>query len=490
MQYLKAIDETSYLSVPNSPLYRKIMRFFYKEYEKMHFQLYKEDVFEFLRGEPEYADYTMEKLNLDLDALVAWKNLTPIQDPGRVYTIADYKNKQFRYTMSEYAVEIERLTVRLENLFMESGNLSTNYFVRLKKGLSEADRMTQAGLKDINEWWHMLQEDFKCLNQNYQDYLREFYSGKSENLLKSVEFVMHKDKFIKYLNDFVQELQLHSKEIEVILNRMIPLIEEKLLEKVVQSELDIPHALPEKNGDLEPNIRENVWGKWTSLKNWFIDSPGYECECQKVLKITNDTIRSIIQNAALIVQMQNWGISRKDDYRKFLEMFLQCEDLDEAHRLAAHVFGIQNIHHLKTVDGRDSDAINRSVYDEEPMEYVIKPHTRSYREKKDRQGFVDKTLEKWSQRNDYLQKVQQEKEVVLHYIKNNKIIFSEINEVVSEHTKNVFLQWIAQANMNSQKKGRTEYGQEYELTKMDGICNLECEDGKLTMPAYVMEFRE
>ena len=69
----------------------------------------------------------------DLEALVKWKNLTPIQDPGRVYTIADYKNKQYRYTMSEYAVEIERLTVRLENLFLESGNLSTNFFVRLEK---------------------------------------------------------------------------------------------------------------------------------------------------------------------------------------------------------------------------------------------------------------------------------------------------------------------------------------------------------------------
>ena len=490
MQHLESIHEASYLSVPNSPLYRKIMRFFYREYEKMHFQLYKEDVFEFIKAEPEYADYTMEKLNLDLDALVAWKNLTPIQDPGRVYTIADYKNKQFRYTMSEYAVEIERLTVRLENLFMESGNLSTNYFVRLKKGLNEADKMSQASFKDINEWWHMLQEDFKRLNQNYQDYLREFYSGKSEHLLKSVEFVMHKDKFIKYLNDFVQELQHHSRDIEVILNQMIPIIEEKILEKVVQSELDIPHAMLEKNGDLEPSIRENVWGKWTSLKNWFIDTPEHECECQKVLKITNDTIRSIIQNAALIVQMQNWGISRKDDYRKFLEMFLECEDLDEAHRLAAHVFGIQNIHHLRTVEGRDSDAINQSVYDEHPMEYVIKPHTRSYREKKDRQGFTDKTLEKWSQRNDYLQKVQQEKELVLHYIKNNKIIFSEIDEVVSEHTKNVFLQWITQANMNSQRKGRTEYGQEYQLKKTDGTCILECEDGRLTMPAYVMEFQE
>lgn len=490
MRHLEAIYETSYLSVPSSPLYRKIMRFFYSEYEKMHFQLYKEDVFEFIKGEPEYAEYTMEKLNLDLDALVAWKNLTPIQDPGKVYTIADYKNKQYRYTMSEYAVEIERLTVRLENLFMESGNLSTNYFARLEKGLSEAETVEQASLKDINEWWHMLQEDFKRLNQNYQDYLREFYSGKSDHLLKSVEFVMHKDKFIKYLNDFVQELQHHSKEIEVLLNRMIPIVEEKILDKVVQSELDIPHALLEMNGNLEPNIQENVRGKWTSLKNWFIDTPDHECECQKVLKITNDTIRSIVQNAALIVQMQNWGISRKDDYRKFLDLFLQCRDLDEAHRLAAHVFGIQNVHHLKTINGRESDAINQSVYDEEAMEYVIKPHIRSYREKKDRQGFVDKTLEKWSQRNDYLQRVQQEKDLVLHYIKNNKIIFSEINEVISEHTKNVFLQWISQANMNSQRKGRTEYGQEYQLSKIGGTCTLECEDGKLTMPAYVMEFQE
>ena len=120
MQHLEAINETSYLSVPNAGTYRKIMRYFYREYEKMHFQLYKEDVYTLLKEENEFADYTMNQLEMDLEALVKWKNLTPLQDPGRVYTIADYKNKQYRYTMSEYAVEIERLTVRLENIFMES----------------------------------------------------------------------------------------------------------------------------------------------------------------------------------------------------------------------------------------------------------------------------------------------------------------------------------------------------------------------------------
>ena len=182
MDYLEAIDETSYLSVPNASTYRKIMRCFYREYEKMNFQLYKEDIFEMIKKDPLFETYTMDQLVLDLNALVKWKNLTPIQDPGRVYTIADYKNKQYQYTMSEYAVEIERLTVRLENIFLESGNLSTNFFVRLEKSLDEASMMERASLKEVNEWWNLLQEDFKRLNQNYQDYMRDLNSVKAEEM--------------------------------------------------------------------------------------------------------------------------------------------------------------------------------------------------------------------------------------------------------------------------------------------------------------------
>ena len=332
-------------------------------------------------------------------------------------------------------------------------------------------------------------EDFKRLNQNYQDYLRDFYSGKADRLMKSVEFVLHKDKFIKYLNEFVQELQHHSKRIEQILLLRIPLIESGVLERVVESELDIPHALLEIGGNAEPNIAENVKGKWDSLKNWFLDTQSRECECRKVLRITNDIIRSIIQNAALIVQIQNWGISRKDDYRKFLELFLKCSDMDEAHRLSAHVFGIQNIRHLKTNGPREEDAINRSIYDEEPVEFLLKPHTRGYHEKKDRRGFADKSLEKLMQREGYMRRLEQQKEIVLRYIRNNRVVFSEIDEIISEETRTIFLQWITQANMSSQKMGRTEYGQEYKLIRKKGNCVLHCEDGDLTMPAYILEFR-
>ena len=488
MSYLEPIHETSYLSVPNASIYRQIMRCFYREYEKMHFRLYKEDIYELLKHENGFTDYAMNQLEVDLGVLVKWKNLTPIQDPGKVYTIADYKNKQYRYTMSEYAVEIERLTIRLENIFIESGNLSTNFFVRIKKSLEESELMQNANLKEINEWWHLLQEDFKRLNQNYQDYLRDFYSGKTEHLMKSVEFVLHKDKFIKYLNDFVQELQRHSKRIEQILIKQIPIIENVILEKVIQSELEIPHTFSELNANTKQNIKENVIGKWEALKRWFIDTQGMECESRKVLKITNDIIRSIIQNAALLVQLQNWGISRKDDYQKFLELFLKCENIEIAHCLSAHVFGIQKIQHFKTNCPREEDRISNSVYQEKPVAFYVKPHNQTYREKKDKRGFSDKSLEKMLQREAYLENIKKQKEIVMHYVKDNKIVFSEIKEPISEMTRNIFLQWIAIANMNSQKIGQTEFGQEYRLIQKKGTCVLKCEDGDLTMPAYIIQF--
>lgn len=489
MQYLDAISETSYLSVPNAGIYRKIMRCFYQEYEKMHFRMYKEDIYTLLKADSAFADYTMTQLEADLDALVRWKNLTPLQDPGKVYTIADYKNKQYRYTMSEYAVEIERLTLRLENLFIESGNLSTNFFVRIEKSLEDAELMRNAELKDVYEWWNLLQEDFKRLNQNYQDYLRDFYSGRAERLMKSVEFVLHKDKFIKYLTEFVQQLQHHSKKIEKILQQQVPLMEEIVLEKVIRSEYEIPHAFAELHDNLESSIRANVMGKWESLKRWFIDSQEGECESQKVLKITNDIIRSIIQNAALIVQLQNWGISRKDDYQKFLRMFLKCENMDDAHRLSAHVFGIQQIQHFKTNSPREEQNINVSVYEEKPIEFYIKPHTRVYREKKDKRGFHDRTLEKMQYRMAYLQDVKKQEEIVKRYVKGNKIVFSDIKEPISAVTRNMFLQWITLANMNSQRIGQTEFGQKYRLIQEAGTCILKCEDGDLKMPAYIMEFK-
>ena len=44
--------------------------------------------------------------------------------------------------------------------------------------------------------------------------------------------------------------------------------------------------------------------------------------------------------------------------------------------------------------------------------------------------------------------------------------------------------------MNSQKVGRTEYGQEYRLIRKKENCVLKCQDGNLIMPCYILEFKQ
>ena len=58
--------------------------------------------------------------------------------------------------MSEYDDQKQRMTVKLENLFMDSGNLSMNYFVRIENVLNEMVQIERQELKRVNDWWSNL----------------------------------------------------------------------------------------------------------------------------------------------------------------------------------------------------------------------------------------------------------------------------------------------------------------------------------------------
>lgn len=489
MPELNAIRETSYLTADQAERYRRIMRVFYDAYERMRFQLYKEEVYERLQNTyPELSDLTMDQLKVYLSQLTDWKNLVAIQDPKKVYTIAEYKNKQFRYSMSDAAVEIERMTVRLENMLLEPASLSSNYFLRIERDLQALGTLNRKDLKKVNEWWKELQEDFRFLNQNYQDYLREFYTGKSEKILKSLEFVIHKERFISYLQEFIQELTHYSGRIAHLLEEIKE--PEALLEQVTASELAIPRPDTELREGFEKNLRDSIYGKWASLEQWFLERYGNPSESSRILDITNEVIQKIIQNATLIVQLQNWGISRRSEYARWIRLFHDCESLEEAHRLSACLFGAMNTRHFSVNAPRETDSIFSAVSEEEPFVFPLVSRSRSYRPRSERSGYLINDLEKNARREEYLRLLEENRKIAVRYIKDRKIDVSSIQDTVPVSLRTMILSWITLANMNSSSSGRTEYGWAYTVHKEEGSCVLDCEDGALTMPCYVIEFEE
>lgn len=80
--------------------------FFYLKYEKLKYWLYQEEVYEELKEDAYFREYTPEQCQQDLAALTAWGNLVTIQDTRKVATIEEFKNKKFRYQLSEATVEL------------------------------------------------------------------------------------------------------------------------------------------------------------------------------------------------------------------------------------------------------------------------------------------------------------------------------------------------------------------------------------------------
>ncbi len=299
----KPMMEAKYLNVDNTDRYRPIIRLFYLKYEKLKYWLYQEEVFEELKEDPYFREYTQEQCQQDLAALTGWGNLVAIQDTRKVSTIEEFKNKKFRYQLSEASVEIERMVIRVENLFIESSSLEPTLLERIRINLGKIPQMKEKEPEAVYTWWNDLNNDFIRLNQNYQDYMRELNSVKAEEMMKTREFLVFKDRLIEYLRSFVKSLQINVSAIEQYLKNTEEQDIRRILEKVTEYELSIPR----------------------------------------------------------ISELSNSGSNRREEYHKLAVMFSRCKDIYEAHRLAAAVFGMEQPLHLRGLAARKTESINRKI---------------------------------------------------------------------------------------------------------------------------------
>lgn len=482
----KPVVETKYLTAENCWRYRPILRYFYEQYEKIKYWMYKEEVYEALKKHEPFASYTIEQCKQDLDVLVEWGNLIPVQDTTKASTVEEFKNKQFRYQLSEYSVEIERMTLKLENIFVEGASLEPTLFERIKEQVLKFPDMLAKDTKTVGTWWRDLNSDFKRLNQNYQDYIRSFYSLKAEELMKTKEFIAYKDAVIDYLREFVKGLQRNFYMIEEALKKLEDDQVKVVLDKVFEHEKSIPRLDVEVS---HQEMYESIVGRWHNFKDWFLGTEATLSEAVKLFEITNEIIRKLTRFASQIVESHNSAANRKEEYKKLCEMFLNCETKEQAHQLSALAFGIFSTRHIKANITRETESINSTVFEERPLEVEIKPRVRRYREKSSRSPIVDKTQEKEKVLANYIKQREQEREIMESYIQNNTIRFAHL-PVIPSHVRVTLLKWIGKAVAHKDKIGKTEEGKKFvlQMPQNGEQCVLKCEDGNLHMPAYKLVF--
>ena len=385
-------------------------------------------------------------------------------------------------------LEIERLVMRLENLFVEGASLEPTLLERIRRNVDRFEEMSKKDTDTVYTWWNDLNNDFIRLNQNYKDYMRDLNSAKAEELMHTKEFLVFKDRLVEYLRSFIKGLQQNVGVIEETLRILDREVCEQVFEKVINYELSIPRIDVEMTREiLEPKIR----GRFQSIYNWFVSDGTDENEASRLFDETNEIIRKITRYAARITEKNASGANRREEYRKVAELFLRCNDLNEAHKMSAMVFGMERPLHLKGEQVRETDSMNQGVYEEKPMMLTIKPRVRTYREKNNRSAIRESAEQKKKARQEMIKRQKEDAEKIRRLEKDGKIDFATL-PVIEMRVREILLKWLSDAMENVSFQARTEDGRRFFLDRshMDEKCVVHCEDGNFTMPHMTIEFLE
>ena len=349
--------------------------------------------------------------------------------------------------------------------------------------------LVESDLKDIGGWWSQLTNDFQRLNQDYQDYIRDWNSAKAEELMKTKSFLMYKEKLVDYLRHFIQELQLHAYDIELIVKSFDEIEREIIFEKITEYELSIPR-LDMENITYEA-IYENITGKYKSIEQFFINTPTKDSEVENILSMTNEIIRKITRYAANILEMSSQYSSRKEEYLKVAQLFNSIEDIENAHKLSSQVFGISSYKHIIGELTRETESISSSIYDEESIECVISPRIRSYREKMKKTAIIDHKFEKMKMREKVLKEREEEQKILMEYLKTGEVAFEELKNI-PEKVRRTFMRWLVKGIQEKGGMVITEHGKKFCLINPDETrrCKVVCDDGIIELPAYILKFEE
>lgn len=483
---LKPISEVSYLRAENVERYRVIIRYFYEEYEKIHYWIFKEEIYEMMIQTKLFPEYTIETCQSDLDALTNWKNLSAMQDSSKVFHPDDFINRKYRYQLSDYTIEIERMTMRLETLEIEGASLEPTLLERIHTMVLKIPDMLDKTDQEVSAWWNDLNNDFIRLNRNYQDYIRTLSNAKAEEMMKTQQFLIFKEKIIQYLRNFVKGLQEEALGLEEFIKGMDEQTVECLLEKVISYELSIPRI---DRVLKKEELYENCKGRWNSLYNWFVGGD-QESEVNRMSDSSLEIIRKITRYAQQIGELHNQGANRKEEYRHLAKLFEQCDTIQDAHKMSAMVFGVDTCLHLKNLSNRESDSIDNGVFDETVTFYELEPRTRVARVKSNRKPAVDYQLEKMIQTQEILAKQEQDQVLLNSYIKEGSVDFASIS-YLDAYSRKILLNWLSKGLSTINHQSRTEWGSEFFIDDSNKtICKINCEDGTFYMPSFRICFVE
>jgi len=483
----------NYLNTDNVARYRTIMSFFYKKHTQMQGTLYRPEILSMMQ-EHFPLEYDEAKLDSDLESLVTWQNLQKQQEIIRPKSIEEYRNRNFRYQISEEGIFVEEMVHKLIHSRHEAqGALDEKGFRKL---LYLLEQFVYEEAKNT-EVWLELREQFQSIRQDTSNYIGYITSPDVDSRMKTELFLVYKDKFVNYLRDFISSVQGLYHQFVSLLSHIEAFDFSLLIQQLYQREMERP-TFDEMSFQ---EVEEQTLAEIQALKQWFIDRPDRPSEYTTLTKQTDQMISKITGLVYYFTQEMRQYQSRRKDYIHMASWFHEVENIKEAHKMYGAIFGLEHSRHYYVPSPSVATSTREDSWQLEPSILMLDERVAGVRQDAKVQTVVISKERQQKQREDYLVAETKARQRIDSYFVHNCIDFHEIS-MLDPVSRKVFLKWISQAiqSMDPNQKQMNSQIQEQISTQMDysvvvridksKMITVKCEDGTLTMPYVLIERME
>ncbi|MEU8519338.1 TIGR02677 family protein [Streptomyces sp. NBC_01216] len=339
----------AHLTVPNTPLYRQVMRAFLVAKERFAVHLRPEEVQAALPADIRPAE--PEAVAAALDRLVGWGNLRADPDTARVTAVEDFYRKRFIYQLTREGEAAEAALSAYDEALGRRGALQavalhdivTQLRALLVLAAEEEPDPAKAHLA-----LDTLASRFAALADNARAFMGSLQRTIDLHDVEEEVFLAYKDRLIQYLERFIQDLiTLGGRIARLILDledggRLDPLLR-------AAARREAADASPEESADAEREVYERWAARWEGLGAWFVSRDGRESQARLLRGRALGAIPQLLAVVRALHERRAGRSDRSADFRTLARWFAEAPDDDARHRLWRTAFGLYPARHL-TVD--------------------------------------------------------------------------------------------------------------------------------------------
>ncbi|WP_316784402.1 TIGR02677 family protein [Streptomyces sasae] len=339
----------AHLTVPNSALYRQVMRAFLAAKERFAVHLRPEDVFAALDADARPGD--VEAVVTALDRLVGWGNLRADPDHARVTAVEDFYRRRFIYQLTRAGEAAEAALGTYDATLGRRGELQAvalHDIVTQLRALLVIAQEDEPDPAKASIALSVLTARFTDLADNARAFMGSLQRTIDLHDIEVEAFLAYKDRLIQYLERFIQDLITLGGRIALLIGeleeqgRVGPLL-------ALAAGREAADAAPEEAGQAEAVAYERWAARWSGLAQWFVSEEGRESQARL---LRGRALGAIPQLLAVVRQLNERRAGRSDrsaDFRTLARWFAQAPDDETRHRLWRVAFGLHSSRHL-TVD--------------------------------------------------------------------------------------------------------------------------------------------